>query len=76
MHVNRTEHPADEKALIVQLRQVAEELSAKRRRGTRTPENLVSATNSNGDVCAPVIFRLRANVFEQRSIPPLTRVGG
>lgn len=31
-HVYRTDHPSDKKALLVQLRQVAEELAAKRRK--------------------------------------------
>ena len=59
-HVYRTEHPADKKALLVQLRQVAEELSAKRRKEREGEherrKTLFQATNSNGDVCAPVPF--------------------
>jgi len=74
-HVYRTEHPADKKALLVQLRQVAEELSAKRRKEREGEherrKTLFQATNSNGDVCALFLFCLRTNVFEQRSIPPL-----
>lgn len=53
-HVYRTERPADKKALLVQLRQVAEELGARRRKEREGEherrKTLFQATSSTGSI--------------------------
>lgn len=53
-HVYRTERPADKKALLVQLRQVAEELASKRRKEREGEherrKTLFQATSSTGSI--------------------------